>query len=107
MRVKPESEAGFQRAVIDMAHARGWLVAHFRAAQVTRRGGKRWATPVSADGAGFPDLVLARRGVVMMRELKTERGRVSDMQARWISELGVFGKVWRPSDWPEISRELM
>lgn len=89
------SEAELQRAVIECARALGWRVAHFRPAQ-TRAG--RWVTPVSADGAGFPDLVLARNGVVLFVELKTEKGRMSDEQAKWRLALPAMF-LWRPADW--------
>jgi len=100
--VRPIFEADLQRAVIDYAHMTGWRVAHFRAAQT----GGRWTTPVSADGAGFPDLVMARRGRVVIAELKADKGRLRPEQTEWLAELGpdiagdrlrVF--VWRPSDW--------
>jgi len=52
---------------------------------------------------GFPDLVLLslRRGRVLYRELKTERGRVSPDQQRWLvalREVGCDAGVWRPTD---------
>ena len=46
------SERELQDAVIQLARLLGWRVAHFRPAMTTRG----WRTPVSADGAGFPDL---------------------------------------------------
>jgi hypothetical protein len=84
---------------------------------MTKRG--RWVTAVQGDGAGFPDLVLAhsRWGQVIFAELKTEIGRLSLLQDKWISVLGkcqdkselllgvrVF--VWRPSDIEEIEEVL-
>ena len=68
------------------------------------KGKETWRTPVAADGQGFPDLVLARAGVVLFRELKTDIGKVSDEQAAWLQAVG--GKVWRPKMWSEIEREL-
>lgn len=102
-----ETEAGFQQAIIDLAHLNGWLVAHFRPAQ-TRAG--KWVTPVAADGAGFPDLVLVHDDRVLFRELKTAKGRVSVAQMHWIDALEVAGadaRVWRPRDWPEIEATLV
>jgi hypothetical protein len=97
------SEAELQRAVIELAHRFGWLVAHFRPAQV--RPGV-WATPVEADGAGFPDLVLARKGKVVFAELKGDRGQVSQFQWQWLHELHPLAplgdhlaELWRPADW--------
>lgn len=101
------SEAEFQRSVIDLARLHGWMVAHFRAATLTNG---RTVTPVSADGAGWPDLVLVHpvRGT-LFRELKTDRGRVSHRQQQWLDWLYAAGNnagVWRPRDWPEIQATL-
>jgi hypothetical protein len=51
---------------------------------------------------GFPDLVLAGPGGVLFREIKSETGRITDGQARWIQLLrrgGADVKVWQPVDW--------
>jgi VRR-NUC domain len=50
--------------------------------------------------AGFPDLVFAGRWV-MFRELKTEKGKLSEAQKEWLHALGLAGAdvgVWRPTD---------
>lgn len=99
-----ETEAGFQRWVVEAAHLHGWMCAHFRPA---RTGGDRWVTPVAADGAGFPDLVLARPGdVPVFAELKAEGGRVRPEQQAWLEALGPYGHVWRPGDRDLILRIL-
>jgi len=101
----PESEAEFQRCVIDLAHARGWSVAHFRPAR-TKAGG--WITPVAADGKGWPDLALCRERLVFA-ELKRQNGKLAPEQAAWIISLQYAGQevhVWRPSDWAEVERVL-
>jgi len=98
----PITEADFQARVMQTAHLTGWMVAHFRPA-MTQRG--RWVTPMSGD-TGFPDLVLARDGRVIVAELKRDKGIVSTGQMRWLSALGDYGRVWRPRDWPEILAEL-
>ena len=100
----PVSEAELQQAVIDFAHLLGWRVAHFRPAQNSRGG---WRTPVSADGAGFPDLVLARNREVVIAELKSQVGRLRPEQTEWLAALAAIDPadrrlrtfVWRPSDW--------
>lgn len=105
------TEAQFQRTVIDLARLHEWMVAHFRAASVTRRDGSTvHMTPVEADGAGFPDLVLVHplRGT-LFRELKTDRGRISPHQQVWIARLEIAGAdvaVWRPADWSQIATTL-
>lgn len=52
---------------------------------------------------GFPDLVLVsvHYSRVLWRELKTERGRVSNAQQAWLEDLRAAGQdagIWRPSD---------
>lgn len=98
------TEAEFQRGVIELAQLSGWLVAHFRPAQ-TMHG---WKTPVSGDGKGFPDLVMARERVIY-RELKAQRGTLSMDQLFWgdaLRRAGADYAVWRPKDWPQIEEEL-
>lgn len=92
------TEAELQQAVIECANVLGWQVAHFRPAQTS----KGWRTPVSAQGKGFPDLVMVNEdGRTIFAELKSERGRLSPEQHRWIGLLGVRGEayVWKPADW--------
>ena len=50
---------------------------------------------------GFPDLVIAGHGRVLYAELKTQRGRLTDAQRLWISQLQDAGSevhLWRPQD---------
>lgn len=96
------TEADFTSAVIALAQYRQWQVTHFRPAW-SERG---WRTALQGD-AGFPDLVLARNGVVIIAELKTEKGRVTQVQAAWASALGECYRLWRPSMMEAITRELM
>jgi len=102
MAVLPLSEADFQQRVLGYAQRCHWRVAHVRAAQV-RNG--RWATPVTGD-PGFPDLVLARSGVVLLAELKSETGTFRPGQAEWLDAAGAHGRLWRPSSWSSIVEEL-
>jgi hypothetical protein len=65
---------------------------------VTARG---WRTPVTADGAGWPDLVLVRDRVLYV-ELKTAKGKLSVEQRVWRAALEGCGEefhVWRPEHW--------
>lgn len=98
------SEKQFQKQVIEFAQLRKWRVAHFRPARVMVNDKETWRTPVAGDGEGFPDLVLARRGKVLFRELKAEAGKASQEQLAWLQEVG--GKIWRPSMWAMIEKEL-
>ena len=111
-------EAAFQASVIELAQRLGWRVAHFRKAQ---NANGNWRTPVAADGAGFPDLVLVRDRIIFA-ELKTDAGRVSPDQRAWLDALAhaldladdeapadrdhVLVRVWRPRDWAAIRVEL-
>lgn len=95
------TEAEWQRDVIDLAHLHRWRVAHFRAATLTNG---RTITPVAADGAGWPDLVLVR-GRLLFRELKTNRGRLQPHQEAWgaaLQKAGCDWGVWRPRDFDEV-----
>ena len=98
-----ETEAGFTMAVIALAKLHGWRTAHFRPAR-TKDGG--WRTAVSGDGAGFPDLILVRGTRIIAAELKVGKGKLTQAQSDWLSDLGrVPGMttcVWRPADWCEI-----
>jgi len=96
------SESDFQWALVVVAQHFGWMVTHFRPA-LTQSG--RWTTPLQGD-RGFPDTVLARDGVTIFAELKTNKGRLSAEQKQWIEHLGESGRVWRPRDWQCIVTEL-
>jgi hypothetical protein len=97
------SEDDFQTRVIQTAKLNGWRVTHFRAVKLPSG---RWATPLQGD-AGFPDLALARDGVVILAELKSEAGTVDPEQRKWLDAIGPeHGRVWRPSDWKAIVSEL-
>lgn len=100
-----ESEASFQTAVIGLAQALGWRVAHFRTS-LNQRGA--YQTAVAGDGKGFPDLVLVRDRVVFA-ELKTDIGSMSPDQKLWGAALqaaGVEWHLWRPRQWHEIEAAL-
>lgn len=93
------TETQLQNHVIGWAHAQGWRIAHFRTA-MTQRG--TWRTPVQADAAGFPDLVLVGRGRVLFVELKSQVGVMSAPQKKWreaLQEVGAEHYLWRPEEW--------
>lgn len=95
------SEADFQCWVIDLAHRFGWLVHHTRTVNV----GGAWRAPLAGD-RGLPDLVLARDGVVILAELKTDTGRLGKGQPEWRAALGTHARLWRPRDRAAIVAEL-
>lgn len=98
------NENEFQDSVINMAHLFRWKVAHFRPAQ-TKHG---WRTPVSADGKGFPDLILVRDRVVVI-ELKMPGNKPSPEQEDWLETFRLSGTetyLWYPVDWPKAQGVL-
>jgi hypothetical protein len=93
------TEADLQDAVEGEAERWGWLRYHTRVS---------WKS-----AGGFPDLVLARGGRVIVAELKGPRGAVEPEQRRWLDELrlceGIEVYVWTFDEWDsgEIARVLM
>ena len=88
------TEKAFQAAVVELAKLSGWMVYHTH--------DSRRSEP------GFPDLVLVRDRV-RFRELKSEGGRLSLAQKKWMWGLTFAGAdfcMWEPSDWPEIEATL-
>ena len=99
------TEAEFQAAVIDLARLCGWKIVHFHDSR--RQVGQQLIG--DANAKGWPDLVLARGGALLFRELKSSKGKVTDDQVAWIQVLegtGADACVWRPEDWDEIEHTL-
>ena len=89
------SEAQLQKAVLELARVLGYRVYHVTNVHRRLR---------AHSSVGFPDLVLSNTRRTLIRELKTEKGRLSQDQKEWLSVLessGVDAGVWRPSDWLE------
>ena len=103
-------ESEFQRQVIDLARLYGWRCAHFRSARQLRQDGSTYySTPVQADGAGWPDLILCRPPRLIAAELKVGRNKVTAEQREWLKAFArcdVEICVWRPEDWDEVERTL-
>lgn len=98
------TEAEFQAQVVHLAHVCGWRTMHVRHS-IGR--GQSWTTATSL--AGWPDLALWRPGQFLLRELKSDTGRVRPEQDEVLASLcaaGVDARVWRPKDWPEIEATL-
>lgn len=89
------SEDELEDAVIEAAQLLGWVAVHHRPA---RTADGHWRTAIKGQ-KGFPDLCLARDGVVLLRELKREKGKPTPDQVTWLEALGDHGGIWRPSDW--------
>jgi hypothetical protein len=93
------TEATLQTRVEALARELGWLAYHPGDNRpVTAKSGRRYVQRVEP---GFPDLVLVRREVLLMAELKTQTGRLRPEQRRWheaLTAAGVTVYVWRPLD---------
>lgn len=91
-----QSEAEFQREVVTLAEALGWLVYH---TYDSRR-----------SNPGFPDLILIKRDVMIVAELKALKGTLSREQVRWLDSFrATKSKMvaeWRPTDWVAIEQAL-
>jgi hypothetical protein len=101
------SEDNFMGTVLELAKRTGWASFHARPAQITVHGGVSWRTPVQGNGAGFPDLFLAKPShYPVIAELKSDMGKLTEDQERWrdILELSLSVRyfLWRPGDWDEI-----
>jgi hypothetical protein len=86
------SEGDFQTSVVRQARLLGWMVYYV---PDSRRSPE-----------GYPDLTLARNGVVHHWEMKAAKGRVSPAQEAWLHHLGPSARVLRPSDMDEIEAIL-
>jgi hypothetical protein len=101
------SEADFQTAVMDLARLCGWRVCHVRTVAAKQRGSTQFRHLTPYDGhAGLPDLILARDGVVLLVELKSQTGRATPEQRLWLAAAGEHGHLWKPSMWTEIRATL-
>ena len=100
------NEKDLKDRLIALAKYLGYLVHHDLPAMNIRG---RWATHVQGD-TGFPDLILVHpRGGMLVLELKTERGKVTPGQKRWMNAFeraGILSYVVRPSDMEFITRIL-
>lgn len=97
MMMKRERESDFQAQVIHVAKLYGWLCYHTY--------DSRRSTP------GYPDLALLHpvKHRYLLRELKTDRGRLKPAQSLWIETLklsGIDAAIWRPSQWDAIIETL-
>lgn len=88
----PETEDGFQGWVLDLAGLRGWETYHTRFSFGSAR--------------GWPDLILCRPPRLVAAEIKSQKGRTTTAQWKWLSMLadcpGVETYLWRPADRDEI-----
>jgi len=91
----PESEAHFQKAVVELATVLGYRVYH------------SWTSLHSA--GGWPDLFLVRGPRAIAAELKSARGRLTDSQEMWLEclkQAGIEAYCWRPADMRQVAEIL-
>jgi hypothetical protein len=90
------TEAQFLRQVLDLARIYRWMAYHPALSKWSER--------------GWPDLALVRPPRLILAELKTDRGRTTEHQDRWLDALrgcpGVETYLWRPADFGEIAAAL-
>jgi hypothetical protein len=122
-------EQGWLLQVVELAKIGGWYVNH----APDNRPGRKTGRPqrVIGDTTGFPDLVLLRRGELIVAELKTDRGRLGTGQQEWLDRFARVGQavkrlvdgatpvdeaadyprieayVWRPKDLPAVQARLV
>lgn len=96
------TEADFQAQIVETAEWAGWdLIYHTYDSRRSRK--------------GFPDLVMVRKGRMILAEVKSASGTVSEAQARWFDGLlavehasggTVAAHIWYPDDWDRIEATL-
>jgi hypothetical protein len=87
------TEKQFQAQIISLAKTLGWEVYHPFLSVFSER--------------GWPDLsmVYEGRGRLLFAELKSETGKLTEHQEKWLALLrstGVEVYLWRPADFDEI-----
>lgn len=105
---KGVDEAEFQKVIVETAQLLGWHVFHVadsRREVIDRRRGLSFMVGDKL-AKGWPDLALAhpRWHVFAVRELKTDKGRVTPEQKAWLELLascGIDADLWRPRNWDE------
>ena len=98
------SERDFSTQVEDLLKLYGWRYTHFRPAR-TKHG---WVTAITGD-PGFPDYLALKDKIMLVFELKSEKGKVSEDQQAWhddFKKAGITVLVFRPSDFDSIARLL-
>ena len=107
------SEKQFQDSVIELFQYCGWLVSHSRPARVkddSTPSGFSWRTAIQGD-KGFLDTIATKDGLLIIAELKSEKGEMSPEQKKWFSTLKLVEYLahpyvrvfmWKPSDWSII-----
>jgi hypothetical protein len=92
----PLTERQWQLQVVDLAKLRNWWIYHPMLS--------KWSEP------GWPDLTLIRGPRMILAELKTDRGKLTEHQHKVFALLdqvqGVESYVWRPADFDHVKEVL-
>ena len=115
------SEKEWQAKVVEYARAVGWKVWHFHDSRRDIGGGRMVG---DADSGGFPDLVIVRGRRLIFAELKSQKGKVTEVQWQGLQALmavavvtklvldgpghrpQVVVQIWRPGDWETVMEVL-
>lgn len=95
------TEAQWQKRVLGMAALFKWRAWHDRATNAPRTC-PTCKAPIKLprNDPGWPDLFMVRGETLIVAELKSDRGQVTDEQLDWLSALQqvkrVMVVVWRP-----------
>ena len=105
------SEAQFRRGLCRLAEAYKWQWRHFTETTKRVRRGDKYVTIGDHDARGIPDLLLfhAERGIHMVWEVKTNKGKLTDYEAEMLylyDRCGIEARVARPRDWDELRNIL-
>ena len=91
------TEAQHMQAIIALAKLLDWLCYH------------TWSSIHSPKG--YPDLTLCRPPRVIIAEVKSDKGKLTEAQSEWLDALrgcpGVEVYLWRPGMWDEIEAVLI
>lgn len=98
--VRSMSENDLLRGVLDACELLGWRTLHIRPARTS----SSWRTAVQGSGAGFPDVLAVRGHRLVVAELKSATGKLTEDQNTWLLSFAAAGAetfVWRPADYPD------
>ena len=96
-RPRDQCESCFAAQIRTWAELNGWLCHRM----------PTWRPTCSSPG--FPDMVLAGHGRLILAELKRDKGYLSPSQGDWAIELVLAPceyYCWRPQDWSDIENRL-